>query len=379
MNNSVPQSVMLMLGFVDDPHWGGWIVWYFFLGGIAAGAYFTATLIEIAGQTDDHPLARIGYLLAFPLLVVCGVLLIVDLDHPARFWHMLLKSQVVHAGLDAGWPWTIDGWGHVVRAPLLKYHSPMSIGSWALSLFGCCSGLSCVAAWRPSGWVARQMQRPWCGLLVRVVGCGVGFFVAAYTGALLTATNQPVWSDTPWLAALFLTSAASTGAAAIWLLSHCNPALNSASLDRLHRAETWALWIEAVVLAVFLLSLWPVLPALVGTWHGRLLVSGVWMLGIALPLAVRRWPQFVGRVTGAHSGVASAAAVLVGGLLLRYAMLAVPPEMLRQGPPPSATHQSGPYRGEFGPEAGRVRGGRGADPGNRPLELRTKLFEEERP
>ena len=26
--------------FVADPDWGGWIVCYFFLGGIAAGAYF---------------------------------------------------------------------------------------------------------------------------------------------------------------------------------------------------------------------------------------------------------------------------------------------------------------------------------------------------
>ncbi len=24
--------------FVADPHWGWWIVWYFYLGGIAAGA-----------------------------------------------------------------------------------------------------------------------------------------------------------------------------------------------------------------------------------------------------------------------------------------------------------------------------------------------------
>ena len=35
----------LMNLFVADPHWGWWIILYFYLGGIAAGAYFTATLI----------------------------------------------------------------------------------------------------------------------------------------------------------------------------------------------------------------------------------------------------------------------------------------------------------------------------------------------
>ena len=41
--------------FVADPEWGWWITLYFFLGGIAAGAYFVATLIEMFGQDQfDH-------------------------------------------------------------------------------------------------------------------------------------------------------------------------------------------------------------------------------------------------------------------------------------------------------------------------------------
>ena len=41
--------------FVADPEWGWWITFYFFLGGIAAGAYFLATLIELFGQEVDRP------------------------------------------------------------------------------------------------------------------------------------------------------------------------------------------------------------------------------------------------------------------------------------------------------------------------------------
>ena len=68
--------------FVADPEWGWWIVFYFYLGGIAAGSYFVATLIELIGSDEDRPLATIGYRVAFPLIGVCGILLIVDLDRP---------------------------------------------------------------------------------------------------------------------------------------------------------------------------------------------------------------------------------------------------------------------------------------------------------
>jgi formate-dependent nitrite reductase membrane component NrfD len=50
--------------FVADPHWDWWIVFYFFLDGIAAGAYFTATLLDLFGRA----LARLGYRIAFPLV-----------------------------------------------------------------------------------------------------------------------------------------------------------------------------------------------------------------------------------------------------------------------------------------------------------------------
>src|SRR5204862_454896 len=55
--------------------------------------------------------------------------------------------------------------------------------------------------------------------LVAAVGGLLGFFVAGYTGVLLSVTNRPIWSDSPWLGALFVASGASTGAAALILLA----------------------------------------------------------------------------------------------------------------------------------------------------------------
>src|SRR5262245_13039700 len=180
--------------FVADPHWGWWIVLYFFFGGIAAGAYFSATLIDLVGREQDRELARLGYWIAFPLVSLCGILLIIDLDQPGRFWHMLLRSEVVGEAIQEGWPWSAAGWQHMIRAPLLKHWSPMSIGSWALLLFGLCSSLSFAGSLWPGGRLEWLLRRSVLARGLQVIGCGVGFFVAAYTGALLTATNQPIWS-----------------------------------------------------------------------------------------------------------------------------------------------------------------------------------------
>src|SRR5262249_12296444 len=84
--------------FAADPRWGWWIILYFYLGGIAAGAYFLATTIDVVGDDRDRELARIGYWLAFPLILLCALFLTVDLSQPTRFWHMLLRSEdVEHA------------------------------------------------------------------------------------------------------------------------------------------------------------------------------------------------------------------------------------------------------------------------------------------
>src|SRR5262249_59737287 len=90
--------------FVADPEWGWWIVLYFYLGGIAAGAYFLATLIELFGGSLSRDLPRVGYWIAFPLIATCGLLLTVDLERPERFWHMLFRSEKVHEALAEHWP-----------------------------------------------------------------------------------------------------------------------------------------------------------------------------------------------------------------------------------------------------------------------------------
>jgi formate-dependent nitrite reductase membrane component NrfD len=338
--------------YVADPHWGWEIVVCFFLGGIAAGSYFLAVLIEWFGSEEDAVLTRIAYLIAFPLVVICGLLLIFDLHRPERFWHMLLKSEVAQQAIDEGFPASGAGWRTMLHAPAFKYWSPMSTGSWGLAVFGVCSFFSFLSALWPQRWPGRWLLRRWPHGILQVFGCAGAFFIAAYTGGLLSATNQPMWSDTVWLAPLFLASAASTSLAAMALIERWKNLGTPASRERLESAEPLALGLELVVLGAFAASLGDNLGPVLMTVRGNILIFGTLTFGVLIPLLMH------GRFGRYHSWALPAAAVcsLLGGLLLRYGAVTTPGELLRRGPD---------VANSFAPEEDRTAGERGADFGNR--------------
>jgi formate-dependent nitrite reductase membrane component NrfD len=341
--------------FVADPEWGWWIIGYFFIGGIAAGAYFMATMIELVGRPEDRPLARIGYMIALPLIVLCGVFLTLDLHEPLRFWHMLFRSELVQEARAEGWPLS-GGWHTMLGAPMLKYWSPMSVGSWALSLFGLCATLSLLGSLWPGGRLERLLRLSWFGKLVALVGCATGFFVASYTGALLTATNQPIWSESVLIAPLFLTSAASTGIATMLLLARRREVAPE-SLERLEKADLWVLGLELAFFVLFLASVSSLLVPMLKSPNGLVLIVGTLLLGVLAPLAIHLRAGLFNR----WGFRAAAVLALLGGFALRYGILTTPPYLLEH---PSRVAAS------FGPEDGRARaGGSGADGGNYTAEL----------
>ena len=353
--------------FVADPEWGWWIILYFYLGGIAAGAYFISTLIELFGSEADRELSRVGYRIAFPLIVLCGLFLVVDLHRPERFWHMLFKSEVVDEALREGWPWSGKSWSLMWHAPILKYWSPMSVGSWALSVFGLCSFVSFLGTLWPSGRLARVLHGGVIGRTFAIIGSLMGFFIAAYTGALVSATNQPIWSDSVWIAPLFLTSAASTGIATMILLLLWRGTASADTVDRLERADLWALGLELAVFVLFLASLGGYLFAFVTTPGGMIFAVGTLLVGLLAPLAIH---LRLGMPTR-RAELAAAVLALVGGFLLRYGLLTAPGQILHEGPAIVAG---------FGPEDGRPRGGgSGADASNTAGSIapRSKVFGKE--
>jgi len=295
--------------FTTAPHWQWYIILYFFLGGLAGGSYFIAVLIDIFGRPEDRPLARLGYYIAFPLVLVSGLLLTVDLGKPLRFWHMLIQSNTLR--------------------PMFKPWSPMSLGSWALMVFGLFSFISFLAAiaeedeerltWRSLRrirWpVFRVLRaRTTFGYIVGLLGGIAGYFIAGYTGILLSVTNRPIWSDTPLLGMLFLTSAASTSAALLLLLAH-RWGWTMPGLRNLHRMDEWVMLLELLVLIGVVVSLGPVVVAWLNAWGFLLLLVAVFGLIVPLILSwrARRLP---------HVNMATAAVlVLLGGFLLRVVIV----------------------------------------------------------
>jgi protein NrfD len=294
--NGVPSSTY----FTVSPDWGWLIVLYFFFGGLAGGSYFLATLIDLFGRPEDRPLARLGYYIAFPCVVISGLLLTLDLTRPLRFWHMLLEP-------------------HTFR-PMFKYWSPMSLGSWALLIFGIFALLLFLAALSEAGrlsWPAGRRLRPpgAVGAAIAVIGGLFGFYVAGYTGVLLAVTNRPIWSDTPLLGMLLIVSAASISAALMILLAHRYGWITPGLLA-LHRMDIWVVALEFLVLIAVMISLGPVFRAWLNAW-GLLLFFGVIVIGMLIPLALywrRDW-------LGDRNVTTAAALVLVGGFILRMVIV----------------------------------------------------------
>ncbi len=292
--------------FSAAPHWTWFIIPYFFIGGLAGGAYFLAAVLEWFGQPEDRPVIRTGYRVAAVGAISSGLLLTIDLGRPLRFWHMLFQSEHFPAIMFKSW-------------------SPISFGAWAILLFGLFSVLSALGAMSEEGRLQNAALRAVGGVvrgglakLVAGVGGLLGFFVAGYTGILLTVTNRPVWADSPWLGALFVASGASTGAATLILLAPRRGATER-SLNWLSSFDSKALAVELLVLILFLGSLGSVNRVWVSFW-GLLLLVGVVGAGILVPLGLHMKPASFGSL--AARPVANAAKlVLLGGFLLRLATM----------------------------------------------------------
>jgi protein NrfD len=282
------------------PEWEWLIVFYFFFGGLAGGCYFLAVLIDLFGRPEDRPLARLGYYIAFPCVIISGVLLTLDLGRPLRFWHMLIESNTYQ--------------------PMFKPWSPMSVGSWALLIFGIFSLLSFLAALVEDNRLAWPAGRRLCppgivSKVIAVLGGFFGFYVAGYTGVLLAITNRPIWSDTPLLGMLFIASAASISAALLILLAH-RSRWTMPAVAALHRMGAWVGILEFLVLIAVMISLGPVFRAWLNAW-GLLLFFGVIVVGMLIPLALywrRDW-------LGDRNPLTAAALVLVGGFILRVVVV----------------------------------------------------------
>jgi formate-dependent nitrite reductase membrane component NrfD len=241
-----------------------------------------------------------GYLIAFPLALLCGLFLALDLGQPLRFWHMFVYSRTL--------------------LPSIVWDSPISVGAYALIFFSLFAFLSFVDALRRRNGPPSSIIRK----IYAIPGGLFGLFLASYTGVLLAQTHLPVWAETPLLGALFAASSASTGLAAIALglaLTRTDLSAPAAMAQaKLNQVDNVALILELVLLIVFLVWLGSDAVPIVTGLNGILLIGGTVLAGLLVPLVLQA--RSGSRNDETRAGPAplttlTALLILIGGFLMR--------------------------------------------------------------
>lgn len=288
---------------------------YFFVGGVSAGAFFIGSLAELFGGERHRTVSRIAYYIAFPLILLTPPLLIGDLGQPGRFLNLF---------------WYNNG-----ATFYTNVQSPLSVGSWALWVFGLFSGLAFVDNLIADGIIAKLYGIPGVKTLTSLfgavytrgprkvyaaIGSLAGFFIAGYTGVLLNTTARPFWAATdPWMGALFIASAASTGAAAIYLVMALRKMSATSELDELDQFDRIAKVLEFVLIVVLVVVAGQYAAPLMSGANALMFWGGTVVLGILIPLALTVWQR--GKKMSMSLVTLMALFVLVGGALLRIAVV----------------------------------------------------------
>lgn len=288
------------------PGWEWYFVaMYFFVGGTSAGAYFVGSLVEIFGAEHHRETSKVAYYIAFPLILITPILLIADLGRPERFWYLFFY---VNGGM-----------------PYINLQSPLSVGSWALLVFGAFAFLSFLDNLVQDGYfkfaplanVYNRRPRK----LYALLGSLAGFFIAGYTGVLLNTTARPLWVATdPLLSLLFVVSAGSAGAAIIALVMAARRRISVQAFENVEAFDRVSLVIELLLIVLMVLIAGQfAAPLFIGP-YALLFWGGTVVLGILVPLALG-WYTSRRSMSGAGLAMLSAFLVLLGGALLRIALV----------------------------------------------------------
>jgi polysulfide reductase chain C len=295
------------------------------LAGLAGGAYFTAFLADRFSGGRHKEWVRFAVYLGVPAALLGALILVMDLGQQLWAWHLFTRFRLV---------------------------SPMSMGSWTLLVWSTI-GVAMIALWfaevfpaeekGPFGAIA-SVLRPLVPVadILSWVAFVLAALLIAYTGVLLSATNQALWGGALLLPALFVASAISTGIAALLivmstgigpflrdLFGEVGEAPAAEAVVKLVKANTVVIVIESVILTGYLFWLSAFSTPDAALAAGLLLSGslspffwvGVVFTGLLIPLGsgfiALRKPKPAIPLTV----LLSALCVLFGGLILRAVLI----------------------------------------------------------
>jgi hypothetical protein len=170
------------------PAWHGLVAWDMLFNRLTTGLFLVAALGELMAPEAFTPVAKAAYPLALALLLADLVCLVLNLGDPLRFHHMLR---------------------------VFKPTSPMSLGTWCLTVYALPLTVAAALSLLPAGGPALE----WTRKVAMVFGLLPALGAAAYKGVLLSTNAQPGWRDARWLGGYLTNSALLLGCAEILALS----------------------------------------------------------------------------------------------------------------------------------------------------------------
>ena len=282
---------------------------YLFLGGIAGGAYIISALVDLFKGEDYEVLSKSGALVSLVSVIASVVVLLLEIK---RFKVAPLSF--------------LNAYRHFPG-------SMISVGTWILTGLLVISAVTVILAFFGGNWLIRKM--------VDVVGLILGLCTTAYTGLVLSyCRGVPLWTS-PFLPVTFMVSGTLTGLAMALLVIVIAvlimpKALNSfwelyerkaQFTDMLGQTQKYILVLIVVEMALMFIELG------IGYEHSGALLTGsislvfytYIVLGLLIPLGIS---YYVGKLKAAGSAgsvmlfsMGGNALILVGGFLLRYAIL----------------------------------------------------------
>ena len=289
--------------------WGPLMATYLFLGGLAGGAYIISALVDLFKGEDYEVLSKSGALVSTVAVIASVVVLLLEIKRfevaPLSFLNAFRQFP----------------------------GSMISVGTWILTSLLVVSIVTVILAFFGGNWLIRK--------IVDVVGLILGLGTTAYTGLVLSyCRGVPLWGS-PFLPVTFMVSGTLTGLTMALLVipisAYIMPkALNSfwelyerkaQFTDMLSQTQKYIMVLIVVEMVLVIIEIGT------GYGHASVLLTGSLslvfytyiVLGLLIPLGIS---YYVGKLKAAGSdgsvvlfSMGGSVLILVGGFLLRYAIL----------------------------------------------------------
>ncbi|MEO9170537.1 MAG: NrfD/PsrC family molybdoenzyme membrane anchor subunit [Candidatus Baltobacteraceae bacterium] len=278
---------------LKGPHWEWNVVTYLFLGGIMGGLGLVALLCD-PRKDGERRLRRSARFSSFVLAAVNPALLISHLGRPERFLNMMR---------------------------IVKGKSPMSLGVWGLVLYSGASGANALRELAEMRVVPSWLRHASPNALSGVQAL-LGAFMSGYTGVLLSATANPLWSSGKrHIPAACVASGAASACALASLISSLGG--NRTVLPKLERLEMVAGALEILILFDFRRHAGPYGDPMFTRERGLRLRTYTLLAGALAPIALNLAGNIVKlpKPVDTARTLLSSALTLVGGYIFRECLI----------------------------------------------------------